>query len=190
MKKRWMFYSFVFVAGSFAVVFASGAQNRPKAHVEIPVIPVRGDDVASPEAIVNADYASISGGVGVARQWGRDHTLYDSRARFVSLSTDPTTGAIKKTSTSEQEFADDADAFMVKEGFTEHELAHVVHRYGNVATVLSSYEGKLSSTGKVATRGVNIYQLYFDGKRWWILSVVWDEERPDNLIPPELLPKS
>jgi hypothetical protein len=26
----------------------------------------------------------------------------------------------------------------------------------------------------VITRGVNIFQLYFDGKRWWILSMVWD----------------
>ena len=171
------------------MVFASRGQNTPKAHVEIPVIPVRTEDVASPEAIVLADYASISGGVGVARQWGRDHTLYDSHARFVSFSTNPKSGAIEKTSSNEQEFADGSDAMMVKEGFTEHELAHVVHRYGNVATVLSSYEGKLSSNGKVVTRGVNIYQLYFDGKRWWILSVVWDEERPENPIPPELLPK-
>jgi hypothetical protein len=25
--------------------------------------------------------------------------------------------------------------------------------------------------------------------RWWILSVVWEEERPDNPIPAELLPR-
>jgi hypothetical protein len=78
---------------------------------------------------------------------------------------------------------------MVKEGFTERELAHDIHRFGNVATVLSSYEGKVSSTGKVVTRGVNIFQLYYDGKRWWILSMVWDRERPDNPIPPELRSK-
>jgi hypothetical protein len=52
--------------------------------------------------------------------------------------------------------------------------------------VLSSYEGTVAS-GKVITRGVNIFQLYFDGKRWWILSMVWDEERPGNPIPKELL---
>jgi hypothetical protein len=78
----------------------------------------------------------------------------------------------------------------VKDGFTERELGHKIQRYGNVATVLSSYEGKNASTGKVVTRGVNIFQLYFDGKRWWILSMVWDEETPQNPIPPDLLPKS
>ncbi len=90
----------------------------------------------------------------------------------------------------EQEYADASDADFVREGYTERELAHIIHRYGNVATVLSSYEGKYSRTGKVVSRGVNIYQLYFDGKRWWILSIVWDEERPGNPIPPELLPKN
>ena len=31
---------------------------------------------------------------------------------------------------------------MVKEGFEEHELKHVTRQFGNVATVLSSYEGR------------------------------------------------
>ena len=30
---------------------------------------------------------------------------------------------------------------------------------------------------------------FFDGKRWWIASAIWDEERPDNPMPPEYLPK-
>jgi hypothetical protein len=190
MKTPFVSCLFICMTGFIAIVSTGLAQTKSKVHVEIPVVAVKAEDVASPEAIVLADYESISGGVGVARQWGRDHTLYDSHARFVALRQDRKTGAIQQTSSGEQEFADDADGMMVKEGFTEHELAHIVHRYGNVATVLSSYEGKLTSTGKVAARGVNIYQLYFDGKRWWILSVVWDEERPDNPIPPELLPKT
>ena len=76
----------------------------------------------------------------------------------------------------EQEYADEADEHFVRTGFTERELAHKIYRFGNVATVFSSYEGKETSTGKLLSRGVNIYQLYFDGKRWWISSVsrgVW-----------------
>jgi hypothetical protein len=88
-----------------------------------------------------------------------------------------------------QEYADEADTNFVKEGFIEHEVAHKIHRFGNVATVLSSYEGKLTSTGKLYTRGVNIYQLYYADKRWWISSVSWDGEDYINAIPPELLPK-
>jgi hypothetical protein len=165
-----------------------GALAQSKPHVAIPVIAADPKDVSSPEALVNADYESISGGVGVARNWGRDNSLMDPKARFVDVQTDPKTGAITAKSISEQEFADRSDASSVKGGFTEHELGHVTHKYGNVATVLSSYEGKVA-TGKVVARGVNIYQTFFDGKRWWILSIVWEEERPDNPIPAELLPK-
>jgi hypothetical protein len=81
------------------------------------------------------------------------------------------TGAVATRGTTEQEFADDADASMVKDGFTERELKHVIKRFGNVATVLSSYEGTLAS-GKVITRGVNIFQLILMGSaggfsRWF-----------------------
>ena len=31
-------------------------------------------------------------------------------------------------------------------------------------------------------------QLFWDGNRWWISGVAWDDERPDNPIPAEFLP--
>lgn len=42
------------------LVPATLAQDKPKTHVEIPTIPARPEDVASPEAIVKADYESIA----------------------------------------------------------------------------------------------------------------------------------
>jgi len=32
--------------------------------------------------------------------------------------------------------------------------------------------------------------LLNDGTRWWIVSILWDEERPDNPLPKELAAKS
>jgi hypothetical protein len=171
---------------------AFGQATAPKAnlkHVTVQKLEPRPEDVGSIEGIVKASYETISGGVGVPRQWGRDESLFDPNARFVAVEPHPQTGKIVATETTHQEFADETDAFLVKEGFTERELGQKILRYGNVATVLSSYEGKYASTGKVVTRGVNIFQLYYDGKRWWVLSMVWDQERPDNPIPAELLPK-
>ena len=156
-----------------------------KVHVDRPIIEARADDVGTIEGIVTASYETISGGVGVARQWGRDRTLFDPNSRSVAVRVDAKTGAVTTHGMTEQEYADEEDASIVKNGFTEHELKHVIKRYGNVATVLSSYEGG-DDAGKSKSRGVNIFQLYFDGKRWWILSMVWDEERPGNPIPPEL----
>lgn len=180
--------SMVRVACGILAVSACGfgvAQAQKKVHVDRPIIAARAEDVSTIEGIVKASYETISGGVGVPRQWGRDRTLFDSNSRSVAVGVNAKTGAVTTRGSTEQEFADEADASMVKDGFTEREIAHVIKRFGNVATVLSSYEGTVAS-GKVITRGVNIFQLYFDGKRWWILSMVWDEERPGNPIPPEL----
>jgi hypothetical protein len=165
------------------------AQGTPKAHVAIPLIAARPEDVSSPEAIIKADYESISGGVGVARQWARDLSLFDPQARSFSVDKDPKTGSLVIWNPSFQEYADEVDAHFVRDGFTEHELAREIHRFGNVASVFSSYEGRLASSGKLYTRGVNIYQLYYDGRRWWISSVTWDSENYIGPIPPELLPK-
>ncbi len=170
---------------AFACSFVGSAAQQ-KTHVERPVIPARTEDVSTIEGIVKASYDAISGGVGAPRDWGRDRTLFDPQSRSVAVEVDPKTGAIATKANSEQDFADEADAWMVKNGFTERELRLVIKRYGNVATVLSSYEGK-TAAGKIVSRGVNIFQLYFDGKRWWILSMVWDEERPNNPIPQDLL---
>ena len=36
----------------------------------------------------------------------------------------------------------------VRDGFSEHELAHKIYKYGNVATVFSSYEVSVARTGR------------------------------------------
>jgi len=166
------------------------AQDKPKPHVEVAAIAARPEDVSSAEAIVKTDYECISGGIGVARQWARDFNLYDPFARSFVPSKDEKTGALVIWHPTQQEYADESDAQLVRDGVTEHEVAHKIYRYGNVATVFSSYELTLASTGKLYSRGVNIYQLYYAGKRWWISSVSWDAENNINPIPPELMPKN
>jgi hypothetical protein len=156
-------------------------------HVTVPTIAARPEDVNTIEGIVKASYETISGGVGVPRQWGRDRTLFAPSVRYISLSQNKA-GEVKARTSDYQEYLDESDDFLLKEGFTEVELGHEIKRFGNVATVLSSYEGRVQSTGKVVTRGVNIFSLYFDGKRWWIQTMMWDEEGPENPIPANLLP--
>jgi len=155
-------------------------------HVPVPKAESRPDDVSTIEGIVKASYETISGGMGVPRQWGRDRTLFAPSVRYISISKDKT-GVVKARTSDYHEYLDESDDFLVKQGFTEKELGRKIERFGNVATVLSSYEGRAQSTGKVVTRGVNIFSLYFDGKRWWIQTMLWDEEGPGNPIPAELL---
>lgn len=180
-RALWLFSSLLL----FFPLLPATPQTPKKIHVDRPVIPARSADVSTIEGIVKASYETISGGVGVPRQWGRDRTLFDPQSRSVAVHVDLKTGAVTAHGMTEQEYADESDASIVKNGFTERELKHVIHRFGNVATVLSSYEGA-TADGKTKERGINIFQLYFDGQRWWILSMVWDGERPDNPIPADL----
>src|SRR5690349_9655140 len=139
------------------------AMEKPgeKRHVDVPTIAARPEDVSTIEGIVKASYETISGGVGMARQWGRDRTLFAPSVRYISLSKNKT-GEVQARTSDYQEYLDESDDFLVKQGFTEVELGRKIERFGNVATVLSSYEGRVQSTGKVVTRGVNIFSLYFD----------------------------
>src|SRR5215470_4142389 len=100
---------FVCLLAAVALAPVVLAQEQAKAHVEVPIIAANPEDVSSIEAIIKASYDTISGGVGVARQWGRERTLNDEHARFVAAEVDPKTGQHKVWSTSDQEFADSVD---------------------------------------------------------------------------------
>jgi hypothetical protein len=174
-----------------ALVFSvphAPAQEKPKPHVAVAVVAARPEDVSSIEAIIKTDYECVSGGIGVARQWARDLSLYDPFARSFVPSKDEKTGELVIWHPTQQEYADQTNAELVSGGFSEHEVAHKIYQYGNVATAFSSYEVTLATTGKLYSRGVNIYQLYYTGNRWWISSVSWDAENYINPIPPELMP--
>ena len=63
-----------------------------------------------------------------------------------------------------------------------------MRRFGNIAHVFSTYEFRATERGRVQGRGVNSIEMFWDGQRWWIAAAIWDDERPDNPIPRDLLP--
>ncbi len=73
-------------------------------------------------------------------------------------------------------------------GFFEREVHRVTKRFGNIVHVFSTYENSTTAHGPIEGRGVNSIQLFWDGSRWWIAGATWEDERPDNPIPAELLP--
>jgi hypothetical protein len=72
-----------------------------------------------------------------------------------------------------------------KDPFYENAIVNQAQSYGNIAQVFSSYESRRAPGVQPFERGINSIQLLNDGKRWWVLSILWDEERPDNPLPPE-----
>ena len=180
MKKSPILFLVLFVGA-----FAAFAQDTKKPIEIVPVEP-KVEDVGSIDGIVKAFYEVISGGVGVPRQWSRDKTLYIPDIRFVGMS--ERGGRIVADVMNHQQYVEGSNDFFVKEGFVEKEIKRVTRKFGNMAHVFSSYEFSTSGKNKMSGRGVNSIEMFFDGKRWWISSVTWDEERPNNPIPKELLP--
>ena len=172
---------FILLVGAFSAF----AQNTKKP-IEIPVVEPRAEDVGSIDGMVKAFYEVISGGVGVPRQWSRDKTLYIPDVRFVGMS--ERGGKISVDVMNHQKYVEGSNDFFVSEGFVEKEIHRVTRKFGNMAQVFSAYEFSTSGKTKIKGRGVNSIELFYDGKRWWISSVTWEEERPNNPIPKEFLP--
>lgn len=148
----------------------------------------RPEDVSSIEGIVKAFYDVVSGPAGAPRQWERDRALYVPGARLVSIGVPKGESEPRAEVKDHQQFVDDSDAAMVRDGFHEKETNRVVRRFGNVAHVFSTYEARQTPDGPVRERGVNSLDLYFDGTRWWIAAALWDVERQGNPIPDSLQP--
>ncbi len=86
-----------------------------------------------------------------------------------------------------QQYVDATDSSFVAKGFDEHEIHRITHRIGNIAHIMSTYETRNIPSGPLLGRGVNSLDLFWDGKRWWIIAASWDDERPGSPIPPEML---
>ena len=155
--------------------------------VAVSTVEARPEDVATIDGMVKAFYEVISGGIGQPRQWGRDKTLYAPDVRFVAMSLRD--GKPHASILSHAKYVNSSNESFVKEGFVERELGRVVHRFGNMAHVYSAYEWETAGEKKERGRGVNSLEFFWDGARWWISAVTWEEERADNPIPKEFLTK-
>jgi hypothetical protein len=146
------------------------------------------DDVRSLDAIVAAAYSSISGPAG-PRDWNRFRSLFLPQARFTQVGKNPD-GSTFIISWNEEEFIRDAGMIFSKDPFYENGLVNLPQSYGGMTQVFSSYESKRTPDGKAFERGVNSFQVLNDGKRWWIVSIFWDSERPDNPLPAKMASKN
>jgi hypothetical protein len=145
-------------------------------------------DVSSVDAIMAATYDVISGPAGKARDWDRFRSLFVPGARLMAVHEDKD-GTFSLHAVSPDGYIERAGEYLVKNGFAERESARKAERYGNIVQVFSTYESRHDpSDAKPFARGINSFQLFFDGKRWWVVTIYWQEETPGNPIPKEFLP--
>ena len=142
-------------------------------------------DIATPEAIVTAAYESIMRAPGEDYDWDRFRSLFLPGATLLP-STEQTGGTPQTLSP--QDFVDWIDRAAPAgapgdRGFAEEEVHAVVHRYGDVATVFSTYAKRFADSDEVLGRGINSFQLVWRDGRWWVVSLAWDEEVGAGPIP-------
>jgi hypothetical protein len=165
----------------------AGAQTPKAPEHSSPEIKPRAEDIASVESIVQALYDSISGPQGT-RDWNRLRSLFFPGARLIPSGRRPD-GSIAARVLSVDDFVKAIEPRVKNEGFFESEIHRRVERFGAVAHVFSTYESRHAKGDKPFVRGINSLQLFFDGKRWWVVTIFWDSERPDQAIPDEYLPR-
>jgi hypothetical protein len=145
------------------------------------------DDVKSVDNILAALYDVISGPAG-ERDWNRFRSLFVPNARLTSAEKSPD-GEIHVRPNSVEDYVRLGGNYFLKNGFFEKPIVSRVQTFGNVAQVFSSYESRHAPGEAPFARGINSFQLAYDGKRWWVVNVLWDEERPDNPLPKEFAAK-
>ena len=145
----------------------------------------RAADTASPEAIIAALYEVISGPAGQARDWDRFRGLFAVGARLLPAA--PRTDGSVPAALSPDDYITRANDALLK-GFFEQEVASRTETFGTIMHVFSTYESRRAKADeKPFARGINSIQLMQHGGRWWVVTVMWDSERPDNPIPAKYL---
>lgn len=146
-------------------------------------IPTDPKDVSSPEAIVAAVYDVISGPAGQKRNWDRMRTLFVPDARMIPTGKRQS-GEITRRTLSVEDYIGSSGPYLEKDGFFETEIGKKTEQFGNMVHVFSTYESKRTlKDEKPFVRGINSFQLWYDGKRWWVITIFWQSESPDTPIP-------
>lgn len=150
----------------------------------------RVDDLSTLDGIIGALYDSISGPAERKRDLRRFRTLFIPEARLIPVRPNAEGGSTAQVMDVDEFFRLASESFKVA-GFFEREIARKVDTFGNVTHAFSTYESRHAEEDpEPFARGVNSIQLMYDGARYWVVTIFWDFERPDNPIPAEYLPAS
>jgi len=140
-------------------------------------------DATTIDSVIDALYASVSGRAGEPRNWDVDRALFLPGAKLIRTWIEGDGTPAFKAMTVE-EYIEDTGGYFKENDFHEAEIGRRVDRFGNMAHAWSAYEARhLPDDPEPFKRGINSIQLYFDGSRWWIVNMIWDNERQGVPLP-------
>lgn len=157
-----------------AVTFNAAAQTNASA------------DVKSEAAIIKALYEVISGKPGESRDWDRFRNLFSESAQLIPTRKE-NNELVLRPMTPEQYIQ--LFSSRISTGFFEKELFAQTEQYGTVVHRFSTYETRETESGPITNRGINSIQLFFNGQRYFIVSIFWCAESMGFPLPAAYLPK-
>ena len=145
-------------------------------------------DVASIDAIVRTAYDVISGSSGEKRDWDRERSLFYPGARLIPTAKPGANDGLAPQMLDVEGFIARVEQYVTESGFFEKEIARRTEQFGRIAHVWSTYESRHNADDpKPFMRGINSIQLFYDGTRWWIVSIYWQHESPEHQVPENYL---
>ena len=134
-------------------------------------------------AVVDTMYAMISGPAG-PRDWAMQAEVFHADARQIRTWVDADRRPKMKIM-GQADYQADVEPFFAANDFYEVEIARRIDEFGNMAHVWSAYEARTAlGDSEPERRGVNSIQLFREADgRWWIMSMIWDNERPGLVLP-------
>ena len=144
-------------------------------------------DVSSQDSIIAALYEAVSEEKKTDSDWDRFRHLFaqDARLMVAAVSSD---GVVDLKAWSPEQYVEYFGKALEGHSFYEAEVHRVSESFANIAHVFSTYEIRSSKEDKVvALRGLSSIQLFYDNKRWWIISVFWQGASSSNPLPERYL---
>lgn len=145
--------------------------------IQTPEIPkANPDDVKSEGAIIKSLYSVISGPAGEKRNWDRFRSLFSPKGSLAAVVKNRN-GIIVSVSMTPEDYISRSGPYLEKNGFFERESKRKSMRSIDLVTVLSEYESRNKADDKKPFEtGTNSIQLFFDGSRWFIHSILWQDK--------------
>ena len=151
---------------------------------------MKSDDHSSIDALIRAAYDVISGPVAQPRDWERERALFFPGARLIPTATVPGRNDVDLAPLilDVDGYIERVEPIFAKSGFYETEVARRTEQFGQIAHVWSTYESRHSPDDpEPFMRGINSFQIFHDGARWWIVNIFWQHESATHPIPEKYL---
>jgi hypothetical protein len=144
--------------------------------------------------LVSSLYEVISGTAGKPRDWDRFRSLFlpDGRLGVTRPEIPGTKDAAARKGDAvfltPDMYVQRDDPYFKMHGFFERSIANRVEEFGNLIHVWSTYESRHAAhDNKAFARGINSIQIVHAQGRYWIASILWDEERSGLVLPEKYL---